>query len=221
MTKWILPVLILWLSCTSAAQPTQRQLRTFEFNGRKINYVITLPSSYDPSKTYPVAIGPSDASDSNDQSFYWRDTDDTYGWILIDFPLHKGEQFKEVVSSFLSFINEHYKVEGKKFHVICFSANSANTFDLVMATPESFHSIMGIAGNPGTRDIDKLSKLKNVKVRFVVGDQDSYWMSAAKDRNARMKEAGVNSEIEIIKDGQHVLKQFVGYGILSRLDKVR
>jgi hypothetical protein len=214
-------VSVFGLGCACTAQTSKRQFKEFDFDGRKINYVITLPSSFDPEKTYPLAIGPSDARNVDDQSYYWRETSDTYGWILIDFPLHEGEKNKLAVSSLLATLNNQYKVEGRKFHAICFSANSANTFDLVMATPESFHSIMGVAGNPGTRDIAKLSKLKNVKVRFVVGDQDSYWMSAAKDRNARLKEAGVDSEIEIIKDGQHVLKQFIGNGILSRMDKVR
>ena len=90
-----------------------------------------------------------------------------------------------------------------------------------MAIPEQFHSITGMAGNPGTRDIQKLAKLKNVKVQFVVGDKDTYWMNAAKDRNAKLLEAGVASQIEIIKDGRHVLTELVGEGVLSRMNKLR
>lgn len=198
---------------------SKRAFQTFNFKGNEIQYAIQLPSDYDDSKTYPVAIGPSDAASKDDQSHYWRDVKDTYGWILLDFPIYKAN--KSEVIAFMDHIRGKYKVEGDKFHTICFSANSASIFDLVMAIPEQFHSITGMAGNPGTRDVQRLSKLKNVKVQFVVGDKDTYWMNASKDRHTKLLEAGVASQIEIIKDGRHVLTELVGEGVLSRMNKLR
>ena len=198
---------------------SKREFKTFYYQGNEIQYAIQLPSNYDESKTYPIVIGPSEVKNNDDQSYYWRGVKDTNGWILLDFPIYEGKTGE--VDALLQHMRRNYNVEGDKFHAICFSANSASIFDLVMAIPEQFHSITGMAGNPGTRDIQRLSKLRNVKVQFVVGDKDTYWMNAAKDRHTNLQEAGVDSQIEIIKNGKHVLTELIGEGVLTRMNKLR
>ncbi|MEO9483779.1 MAG: hypothetical protein ABJG47_10055 [Ekhidna sp.] len=214
-----LTILLIGLSCSCAAQTSKRTFKSFDYQGKKIQYAIQLPQDFDANKTYPVAIGPSEVTSADDQSYYWRGVKDTYGWILIDFPTYEGKV--SIVTAFLKHINSTYNVEGDKFHTICFSANSSGIFNLVMKMPEYFHSITGMAGNPGTRKGDELAKLKDVKVRFVVGDKDTYWMNAAKDRNAKLLEVGVDSQIEIIKNGKHVLTALIGKGVLTRMDELR
>lgn len=214
-----LAIILLSLSCSCAAQTSKREFKSFEYQGKKLNYAIQLPEDFDSKRTYPVAVGPSEVASKDDQSYYWRGVKNTKGWILLDFPIYKGN--KEEVSAFLDFIKSNYNVEGDKFHTICFSANSSGIFSLVMKMPTYFHSITGMAGNPGTRSTDQLAKLKDVKVRFVVGDKDSYWMNAAKDRHAKLLEAGVDSQIEIIENGKHVLTELIGEGVLKRMDKLR
>ncbi|MEP1032958.1 hypothetical protein [Ekhidna sp.] len=214
-----LVIMLFGLSCSCAAQTSKREFKSFDYQGKKISYAIQLPENFNPKQTYPVAVGPSEAASRDDQSYYWRDVKDTQGWILLDFPIYTGN--KAEVSAFLDHINSNYQVEGDKFHTICFSANSSGIFSLVMSMSEYFHSITGMAGNPGSRNSDQLVKLKGVKVRFVVGDKDSYWMNAAKDRHAKLLEAGVESQIEIIKDGKHVLTDLIGTGVLTRMNKLR
>lgn len=220
MTK-LLSVVLISLGCACTAQTSKRTFQTFEYNGKSLDYAIQLPKDFDANQTYPVAIGPSEVKGNDDQSWYWRGTKETYGWILVDFPIYNTGRSKQEIKGLMNYIRSTYKVEGNKFHTICFSANSAGIFDLVMDMPEEFHSITGMAGNPGTRDTRKLGKLKDVKVQFVVGDKDTYWMNAAKDRHARLLEAGVDSQIEIIKNGKHVLTELVGEGVLTRMDKLR
>ncbi len=215
----ILTIMLVSLSCSCTAQTSKRVFKSFDYQGKKLTYSIQLPQDFDPDKTYPVAIGPSEVASQDDQTFYWKGVKDTYGWILLDFPIYQGNTSE--VSAFLDHINMNYQVEGNKFHTICFSANSASIFRLAMDMPEYFHSITGMAGNPGTRDGNQLKKLKGVQVRFVVGDKDTYWMNAAKDRHARLLEAGVDSQIEIIKNGKHVLTDLVGEGTLTRMHKLR
>lgn len=208
---------MLVLSVTLNAQTNKRVFKTFELNGKKIDYAVQVPADFDAKKTYPIMIGPSEVESDDDQSFYWRGVSDTEGWILIDFPIFQKEGVKE----FLSYLRTIYRVEGNKFHTVCFSANSSGIFDLVMRMPDNFHSITGMAGNPGTRDKKKLAALKEVKVQFVVGDRDTYWMNAAKDRHKLLLELGVDSSIEIIKNGKHVLTELIGTGFLMRANKLR
>lgn len=214
-------ILLLTLACSSPVEASNRVFKEFRFNGKSINYAIQLPNDFNPSKTYPVLIGPSEVQNEDDQSFYWRGVKDTQGWILIDYPIYEYGRRKKEVQAFLDHLISKYNVEGDKFHTVCFSANSARIFDMVMDIPQNFHSITGMAGNPGTRDKEKLSALKNIKVQFIVGDRDSYWMKAAKDRHQLLLEAGAESSIEIIKNGQHVMKNLIGKGFLARAEKMR
>ena len=221
MTKFIYTIgLIAALLCSCNAQ-SQRKFSNFKFENQEYSYAFQLPENYDPDKTYPVLVGPSDVKDNDDQSFYWRGTKNTEGWILIDYPIYNATGRLDEIKAFLKHITSTFNVEDDKFHTVCFSANSASIFDLVMAMPDHFTGITGMAGNPGTRDIEKLSKLKGVKIQFIVGDRDSYWMRAAKDRHELLISAGVESQIEIIKNGPHVLQDLIGKGFLERAHRLR
>lgn len=214
-------IFLLFLGSACTAQESKREFKQFDFQGKELTYAVQLPDNFDPNKTYPIAIGPSEVLSKSDQSFYWRGVRDTYGWVLVDFTIYQSVRKKDQVVALMDHLRATYQVEGDKFHTICFSANSAGIFDLVMALPEHFHSITGMAGNPGTTDKEKLARLKGVQVSFVVGDKDTYWMNAAKDRHQRLLSVGVDSHIEIIKNGPHVLEELIGKGTLARMDKLR
>nr|WP_321236168.1 hypothetical protein [uncultured Psychroserpens sp.] len=200
---------------------SQQKLETFQYKGKTLNYTILLPLDYDASKTYPVMIGPSDTESANDQSFYWRGTKDSQGWILIGYKIYNATGAIEEIKTFLNHLKAQYNVEGNKFHTVCFSANSASIFDLVMEMPDYFAGITGMAGNPNNSNAKKLKQLKGVKVQFVVGDRDTYWMNSAKKSHQLLLDIGVNSTIEIIKNGQHVMQPLIGKGFLDRAERLR
>lgn len=210
-------LLVILTNCTAG----NREFSEFEFDGKRLQYAVQLPNDFDPAKTYPVIVGPSEVEGRDDQSFYWKGTKDTYGWILVDYKIYNATRRVEEVKAFLEHLKSKYKVEGNKFHTVCFSANSAGIFSLVMEIPEYIAGITGMAGNPGTTDESELAKLKGIKVQFVVGDKDTYWMGAAKKRHAILKKIGVDSSIEIIKKGPHVMTSLVGKGFLERADRLR
>ncbi|MTI39851.1 hypothetical protein [Fulvivirga lutimaris] len=206
--------------CSSVATG-QQKLDQFSFKGKKLNYTVILPQNYDATKTYPVLIGPSDANTIEDESFYWQGVDDTEGWILIGYRIYNAVNRADEIMALLDHLRETYKVEGNKFHTVCFSANSASIFELVMTIPDYFAGITGMAGNPNYRDEEKLKNLKGVKVQFVVGDKDTYWMNSAKKSHEKLKELGIDSQIEIIKDGKHVMTPLIGKGFLTRANALR
>lgn len=199
----------------------QQKLGKFEYKGKTLNYTILLPSNFDATKTYPVLVGPSETKSANDQSFYWRGTTDSQGWILIGYKIYGASNKITEVKALLNHLKSTYRVEGNKFHTVCFSANSAGIFDLVMNMPEYFAGITGMAGNPNNSNKERLKKLKGVKVQFVVGDRDAYWMNSAKKSHQILRGIGVESSIEIIKNGQHVMTPLVGKGFLDRANRLR
>lgn len=215
----VLVLITLCFSCTEISG--QQKLEAFNYNGKNLNYTILLPLGFDSSKTYPVMIGPSDTKSASDQSFYWKGTTDSQGWILIGYKIYNATDAIDEIKALLNHLKSKYNVEGKKFHTVCFSANSASIFDLVMEMPDYFHGITGMAGNPNNNNKEKMKQLKGVKVQFIVGDQDTYWMSSAKRSHQLLLDIGVESTIEIIKNGQHVMKPLIGKGFLDRAENLR
>jgi len=220
MIKYII-LLAVTLSLNVNSLFGQQKLKTFRYNGKNLNYTILLPLGFDATKTYPVLVGPSDTKSATDQSFYWRGTEDSQGWILIGYKIYEASTGVAEVKALFEHLKSIYQVEGNKFHTVCFSANSAGIFDLVMQMPDYFAGITGMAGNPNTNNKEKLKQLKGVKVQFVVGDKDTYWMSSAKRSHQFLLDIGVESTIEIIKNGQHVMKPLIGKGFLDRANRLR
>lgn len=199
----------------------QQKLSEFEFKGKTFNYTIQLPLNYDADKTYPVLVGPSDAKSIKDESFYWQGVKDTQGWILVGYKIYNATNRTGEIKALFEHLKTSYNVEGNKFHTVCFSANSAGIFDLVMKMPNYFTGITGMAGNPNNGNKEKLKQLKGVKVQFVVGDRDSYWMRSAKKSHELLQELGIKSTIEIIQNGEHVMKPLIGKGFLDRAERLR
>jgi len=199
----------------------QKKMGQFEYMGKSLNYTVQLPLDYDDTKTYPVLVGPSEAASINDESFYWQGIKDSQGWILIGYKIYGASNRTDEIKALFNHLKSTYHVEGNKFHTVCYSANSAGIFDLVMAMPDYFTGITGMAGNPNNSNKEKLKKLKGVRVQFVVGDKDTYWMQSAKKSNKILLEIGVESSIEIIKNGKHVMKPLIGKGFLDRAERLR
>ena len=213
-------VLFLILIFSNCSAQELRSFKNHEYKGKSYTYAIQLPDNFDKNKIYPVLIGPADMQKKN-QSFYHKNIKSTEGWIIVDYPIYNAQSRIFQVKSLLDHLRSEYKVENNKFHTVCFSANSAGIFDLVMELSDDFAGITGMAGNPNTSNLKKLNKLKNVKVQFVVGDKDSYWMSSAKRSHKILLEIGVDSRIEIIKNGPHVMTELVGKPFLERAHRLR
>lgn len=217
-TLFTLPIILIWTSCTAKNNATLKQ---YQYNGKSYTYAIQLPKGYDASKEYPVLIGPSEVEGENIDSFYWKGVKDTEGWILVSYPIYTATKRIDEIKALLEHLKSTYNIEGNKFHTVCYSANSASIFDLVIAIPGYFPGITGMAGNPGTTNKEQLKKLKGVKVQFVVGDKDTYWMNSAKSRHQLLLELGVESTLEIIKNGRHIMTLLVGKGFLEKATRLR
>ncbi len=214
--------LLLLLSSTLPAKAQQGRTvyKTLQVSGQTLPYAVHLPDGFERNKTYPVLIGPGEAVSGEDPGFYWASDPYSHDWIIVDTHLWKAET-TNVLDALLDQLNEDYNVEGEKFHTVCWSANSAGIFKLTMAHADRFHSITGMAGNPSRlsqHDIDALAK---VRVQFVVGDQDPYWMRSAKTAHEALSAGGVVSSIEIIPNGEHVMTNLIGKGFMQRMEKMR
>lgn len=219
-------MLCLWSLSSCYAQENKLTNTRFESvklsNGKTSKYAIHLPEDYDESKAYPTIIGPGDGVREDSPSYYWHGSPSKYGWIIVETPAHFQSDANNQMRQLLDHINANYNVEGDKFHMVGFSANSANSFRVGIALADRFHSLVGVAGFPRRNPSgDDLARVKNTKFYFIVGDKDSYWMNASKKSHAYLLEKGISSTIEIIKNGPHVLKQIDGQPFIDLMERMR
>lgn len=191
-------------------------------NGKTAPFAYHLPNGYNASQAYPVLIGPGDGTRGSEDSFFWRKGDPSeHGWILVETGIFLDHNSPEPMHKLLDHLEQQFKVEGGGFHIVGFSANSRRTFQTVLDMPERFLSATGIPGHPTTRDTEDLAKLKNTTIQFIVGENDGYWRRESERANQQLQELGVDSHLEIVPNGGHILRDLIGKGFMKRMEKLR
>ena len=189
-------------------------------SGESIPYAVHLPQEFDPDVSYPVLLGPGDGEAGTEAGFYWRTEPNSKDWIIVDAQLWESDT-KDSIEALLDAVLAEFKVEGGKFHAVCWSANSAGIFELITDQSQRFHSITGMAGNPRDVTSDDIEALQSVKVQFVVGENDPYWQRSARDANDKLVAGGVDSVFEVVPNGEHVMTELIGSGFMQKLEKLR
>jgi dienelactone hydrolase len=211
----------LTMSLTSAvADGVTRYGQVQTPSGQTLPYAVHLPPDYDSEQAYPVLVGPGDGEEASDPGFYWQTDPNIPGWIIVDAQLWESDTASNI-DWVLDAVLDAHKVEGDKFHAVCWSANSAGIFRLITANADRFHSITGMAGNPAGVSGSDLEALQSVKVQFVVGENDTYWQRSARDAHEKLVAGGVNSVFEIVPNGEHVMKNLIGEPFIQKLEKLR
>jgi len=218
MIRLIAAVLVFISASAQAGETLYEKLETS--SGASLRYAVHLPDGFDQDKSYPVLIGPGDGIEGQDAGFYWQSDPYTHGWVIVDAQLWESDT-RSGLDELLDSVLERYKVEGGKFHAVCWSANSAGIFELVINHSSRFHSITGMAGNPRNLSDMDIDALQAVKVQFVVGENDSYWQKSAQKAHKQLQAGGVNSVLEIVPDAPHVMVDLIGKPFMQRLEKLR
>lgn len=198
----------------------ERAFRTSQ--GKLFKYAYNVPKDYSNKKEYHVLIGPGGGTvdDSNDFLF-WGSRTENYNWILIETNATVRPKNMQMVEEFLAHLKLEFQPIGGKFHIIGFSANSAGAFKTVLNLPAYFHSVTGVPGHPRTTSKKELIKLKDIKVHFIVGERDSYWLSNAKRVSTILTGLGVHVKLQIVKGGGHVLSEIIGDRFMKYLKWIK
>ena len=222
-TVWSLStLLVLSMSFTTAVavDGETRYGHVQTASGETLPYAVHLPPDYDADQSYPVLIGPGDGEEGSDPGFYWQTDPNIPGWIIVDAQLWESDTASNI-DLLLGAVLDAYKVEGDKFHAVCWSANSAGIFRLITANADQFHSITGMAGNPARVSAADTEALQSVKVQFVVGENDTYWQRSAREAHQKLVDGGVDSVFEIVPNGEHVMTNLIGEPFIQKLEKLR
>jgi predicted esterase len=218
----ILVVLTLFLfkGQAQAQDDGGRQYATFRNHISAHPYAYYLPEGYDLEKSYPVIIGPGEGIEGSNRTFYWNVEDvGRFGWILIEFSYWK--QNTTTMENLFKELRTRFKIEGDKFHILGYGEHSNSCFNHVISSPQNFHSITTAPGQPASNNENQLARLKEVKIRSIVGEKDQNSVRLAQEFEAIYKQMELNSTLEVIPDAGYDLKVLVGPGFMQRMEKLR
>ncbi len=204
--------------------PVERRFDVLDVGDRiGLPYSIDLPVNFDADKSYPILFGPGSAEPNPVQggSLFWGEDACQRGWIVVESPAFLMADPEDKTRRLLDHIAATYKPEGGKFHIAGFSANATGAFAVAIALPERFHSVSGVPGHPIVDGDAALERLKGVIVNMIVGETDEFWLGEARGMHERLKLLGVESHIEVIPGGGHVLQELFGGEFMDRLDELR
>jgi hypothetical protein len=182
-------------------------------DGDKIELEIHRPADFQADKAYSILVGPG--------NYYWQDRPSQPGWIVVMSDAFYEDKRVARSKVVLAWLREQFQVKHGGFHTAGWSRNSAGVFEIVMAHPQEFLSVTGIAGMPGQSTTEtQLASLKAIRVQFVVGENDSYWRSGSERWHEQMLALGIRSSLEIIPNGAHVMPEIANEPIFERLNKI-
>ncbi|HEX6791140.1 MAG TPA: hypothetical protein VF247_07510 [Candidatus Krumholzibacteria bacterium] len=204
--------------------PAERNYFTLKLKGGKeLPFSVDLPVSYDPARAYPVLIapGPGKKIEDNWGGLFWGEDTSQRNWIAVESMALMDENPIEATGELLAEISRRYKVEGGKFHLIGYGPTAAAAFGVAAVAPERFRSLWLLPGFPiGLKD-EGLARLKGVKVCFVVGDRDPYWHQQTMLAYWKLQSLGVDTYLEVVRGGGHLLQEMFGGELAERLENAR
>ena len=204
--------------------PTERNYFTLKLkDGKELPFSVDLPIHYDPARPFPVLIAPGQGKKIEDNwgGLFWGEDTAQRGWIAVESMALMQEDPIGVTGQLLNEIARRYKVEGGKFHLVGYGPSAAAAFGVAAVMPERFHSLWLVPGFPiGVKD-EGLARLKAMKVCFIVGDHDPYWHQQSETAYRKLQSLGVDTYIEVVQGGDHLLREMFGGEFAERLENVR
>lgn len=190
-----------------AAAPDRTE--TFKLSDDKsIELDYYLPDDFDRTVSYPVMLAPG--------SFFLQDDPAVFGWVVIRAWISDHRFDSADAGRILDHVTSRVKPRYDRFYIMGFSANSAGVFRVVAALNTRFAGILAIPGHPRKRS--ELEAIAGIKIRFIVGENDNYWLGETKKAHNQLLQLGADTDMEIVPNGGHVLRQLAGTPLFKRID---
>jgi hypothetical protein len=204
--------------------PAERNYFTMKLkDGTDLPFAVDLPINYDPAKAYPVLVAPGQGKKIKDSwgGLFWGEDTAQRGWIAVESPALLLPDPINATGQLFDEIARRYKVERGQFHLLAYGPSSAPAFGVAAVMPERLRSLWLMPGFPvGVKD-EGLARMKGIRVCFIVGDADPYWLEQSQTAYRKLKGLGVDAYIEIVRGGDHLLQGMFGGELAERLSNVR
>lgn len=214
---FVLAVIGLLMAHPASAEVVEK---TTTVDGVAVHYKVVLPTSYDPSKTYPgiVALGGGPQTMNTVDGVLTRNLRteaERRGYIVVAPAAPDGQLFFEggarVFPGFLKAVLADYRIQDGKFHIIGPSNGGIAAFHVAAANPQYFLSVTAFPGYMWQPTQAKLLAIAKMCVFMYVGENDEYrWHDEMKREAEFLRSRGTVARYTVEKGQPHRLESLAG-----------
>jgi predicted esterase len=104
-----------------------------------------------------------------------------------------------------------FKIKGDKFHMAGHSNGGLSAFRIALKNRKRISSLTVFPGFPSyTRDFERLTRLKKIKVNIFVNDSDKRWKAMTDFTAERLKTVGVDVQYKVFSAKGHKVTGLAG-----------
>lgn len=189
-------------------------------DGVKVRYTVVTPFPFVKTKAYPAIIAfpggrQNTAAAAAAIKDFWGPEAQKRGYYVFVPEAPKGYRFylKGVflVPELIEHFKKKFKIKGEKFHMAGHSNGGLSAFRIALKNRKRISSLTVFPGFPSyTRDFERLTRLKKIKVNIFVNESDERWKSMTDFTHERLKTLGIDVNYKVFPDKGHKVVSLVG-----------
>jgi len=189
--------------------------KTAEIAGMTVQYKVSLPPNYDPTKTYPAVLAFPPGGQGMDMVLTtlrqnWYPEGDKRGYIVVIPAAPMGRQFvangAKIFPEFIEKLLREYKIRDNQFHVAGMSNGGRSAFHIAASYPQYFRSIIGFPGYLPDATPERVAALSKMCIFMHVGQFDAGWVDQMREQSEMFRSKGYSVRFTVEKGEGHVMR---------------
>ncbi|MEI7658766.1 MAG: nuclear transport factor 2 family protein [Phycisphaerae bacterium] len=182
-------------------------------DGVDIEYLLHAPATSGRDFESLVVLPPGDEGEAMAREAlgrYWAKEAQSRGWILAAPISPAGASYfsrrPDAAWAVADDVARRHRIKGGKHHLAGVSNGGSDALTVGLLSPARFRSITTLPGLLGSdlKDED-LVNARSIGVLMLVGEQDAAWRPGVDQAVARLRQAGLKAELDVIEGSGHVL----------------
>ena len=211
LLSWLLSLIVVTGSAVAQsdqATPADEYVEVELSGGASMPMGFYFPDDFDPHREYPVMISVG--------TYFLHDDPAEFDWVVVRAGVEERQYSVEQSAEALDYIASRVNVASGRFHIFGYSASSAGVFRIAAALPDRFRGVLVMPGHPRQRS--EYEPLTDMQIRFIVGENDGFWLRESEAAHRRFERMGADTAIEIVENGGHVLSHLSGRPLFERIE---
>ncbi len=186
----------------------------------KVRYTVVTPFPFVKTKAYPAIIAfPGGRQDTAAAKAaiadFWGEEARKRGFYVFVPEAPKGFMFYQrgafLAPELIEHFKKKFKIDCEKFHLAGHSNGGISAFRIALKNRKRIQSLTVFLGFPAfTRDFQRLTRLKKIKVNIFVNENDERWRSMTDFTHERLKRLGIDVSYKKFTDKGHKVVGLAG-----------
>jgi dipeptidyl aminopeptidase/acylaminoacyl peptidase len=179
--------------------------------GKQLEYLLSVPNGFKVGASYPILLALPPGDQTREMAMVygaWLPYFQQQGWVVCSPVAPDGKLFFRGSERYLPQIMGHIESQvipaGGKFYLFGISNGGISVFRVATLNPERFHSLTVLPGWPKPADENRLDKVLDMPINFLVGEMDSHWRENSELYYKKISQMGGDVWLEVIPGEGHM-----------------